>query len=161
MNRPLRPSRRAASALLFVLLPLAGMATATGPRLNEAGYFSTRGLDVLAFNNTYDGNFSDSKIAGVELIHHGVRTATNGDVRLSPTYSQPSGRRHQMIWSASPSELVTGAKQAGRFSQRVGHPRGSLTQSLTGLSVSCSNARSHWGCVVKDDVSTVVPQGSA
>ncbi len=88
MNRTLRPSRRAASALLFVLLPLAGMATATGPRLNEAGYFSTRGLDVLAFNNTYDGNFSDSKIAGVEFIHHGVRTATNGDVRLSPTPEQ-------------------------------------------------------------------------
>ncbi len=51
-------------------------------------YFSTRGLDVLVYSNVYDGNFSDSKIAGVELIHHGVRTATNGDVRLSPTPEQ-------------------------------------------------------------------------
>src|SRR4029079_11218918 len=36
----------------------------------------------------YDGNFSDAKIAGIELIHHEVRTATNGDVRLSPTPGQ-------------------------------------------------------------------------
>ena len=56
--------------------------------LNDQEYFTTRGLDVLVFNNWYDGNFSDSKIAGVELIHHGVRTATNGDVRLSPTPEQ-------------------------------------------------------------------------
>src|SRR5688500_9720425 len=56
--------------------------------LHEREYFHTRGLDVLVFNNWYDGNFSDSKIAGIELIHHGVRTATNGDVRLSPTPEQ-------------------------------------------------------------------------
>jgi endoglucanase len=56
--------------------------------LNEREYFSSPGLDVLAFSNVYDGNFSDSKIAGVEIIHHGVRTATNGDVRLSPTPEQ-------------------------------------------------------------------------
>jgi endoglucanase len=57
-------------------------------RLHEREYLTTRGLDVLVFSNVYDGNFSDSKIAGVELIHHGVRTATNGDVRLSPTPEQ-------------------------------------------------------------------------
>ncbi len=57
-------------------------------KLNELGYFETRGLHVLAFSNWYDGLFSDAKIAGVELIHHEVRTATNGDVRLSPTPGQ-------------------------------------------------------------------------
>ncbi len=56
--------------------------------LNDRGYFETRGLNVLAFSNWYDGNFSDAKIAGIELIHHEVRTATNGDVRLSPTPGQ-------------------------------------------------------------------------
>jgi hypothetical protein len=56
--------------------------------LHEREYLHARGLDVLVFNNWYDGNFSDSKIAGIELIHHGVRTATNGDVRLSPTPEQ-------------------------------------------------------------------------
>ncbi len=57
-------------------------------QLNDRGYFETRGLNVLAFSNWYDGNFSDAKIAGIELIHHEVRTATNGDVRLSPTPGQ-------------------------------------------------------------------------
>jgi endoglucanase len=57
-------------------------------KLNELGYFETRGLNVLAFSNWYDGHFSDAKISGIELIHHEVRTATNGDVRLSPTPGQ-------------------------------------------------------------------------
>lgn len=57
-------------------------------KLNDLGYFETRGLDVLVFNNWYDGDFSDAKISGIELIHHQVRTATNGDVRLSPTPGQ-------------------------------------------------------------------------
>jgi endoglucanase len=56
--------------------------------LDPSEYFTRQGLDVLVFNNSYDGNFSDSKIAGIELIHHGVRTVTNGDVRLSPTPEQ-------------------------------------------------------------------------
>jgi len=76
--------------LLAVTLALAasGSAFAAPPVLNELEYFSKPGLDVLAFSNYYDGLFSDSKHAGVELIHHGVRTATNGDVRLSPTPEQ-------------------------------------------------------------------------
>ncbi len=56
--------------------------------LNDLEYFTKPGLDVLVFSNWYDGNFSDSKIAGIEMIHHGVRTMTNGDVRLSPTPEQ-------------------------------------------------------------------------
>ncbi len=56
--------------------------------LNDRGYFEARGLNVLVFSNWYSSDFSDSKISGVELIHHGVRTATNGDVRLNPTPGQ-------------------------------------------------------------------------
>ena len=57
-------------------------------KLNDKDYFEIRGLNVLVFSNWYNGLFSDSKMSGVELIHHGVRTATNGDVRLSPTPEQ-------------------------------------------------------------------------
>lgn len=57
-------------------------------RLNNLEYFETRGLNVLVFSNWYNDMFSDSKISGIEIIHHGVRTATNGDVRLSPTPGQ-------------------------------------------------------------------------
>lgn len=45
-------------------------------------------LVLFFFSNMYDGLFSDSKISGIEIIHHDVRTATNGDVRLSPTPEQ-------------------------------------------------------------------------
>ena len=90
MNRPNRRSRRIRHTVLAAALLCAGLTAhaGTGLRLGEAGYFSKPGLDVLAFSNVYDGNFSDAKIAGVELIHHGVRTATNGDVRLAPTPEQ-------------------------------------------------------------------------
>ncbi|UZK65719.1 glycoside hydrolase family 9 protein [Sphingomonas sp. M1-B02] len=62
--------------------------------LNDAGYFETRGVNVLVFSNWYDGLFADSKISGVEIIQQGERTATNGDVRLSATPGQwdPIGR---------------------------------------------------------------------
>lgn len=57
-------------------------------KLNDKGYLETRGLNVLVFSNGTDDLFNDAKIAGIELIHHGVRTVTNGDVRLSPTPGQ-------------------------------------------------------------------------
>ena len=55
--------------------------------INDTGYFETRGFNVFVFNNKY-GLFGDEKASGVEFIHHGVRTATNGDVRLDPTPAQ-------------------------------------------------------------------------
>ena len=86
------PAAQTAPAEPFVIpaLPPAPSAEpAVAPlALDAREVLSTRGLDVLVFNNTYDGNFSDAKMAGVELIHHGVRTVTNGDVRLSPTPEQ-------------------------------------------------------------------------
>lgn len=83
-----RPYRPALAALLLMTATFVAAAAESGLKLTEAGYLGRRGLDVLVFNNTYDDNFSDSKIAGIELVHHGVRTATNGDVRLSPTPEQ-------------------------------------------------------------------------
>lgn len=59
-----------------------------GLKLNDLDYFEIRGLDVLVFSNWYNGLFSDSKMSGIEIIHHEVRTATNGDVRLNPTPEQ-------------------------------------------------------------------------
>src|SRR4030042_5137880 len=57
-------------------------------KLNELEYFEARGINVMGFTNSYSGPFSDSKMSGVEIIHHEVRTATNGDVRLGPTPGQ-------------------------------------------------------------------------
>ena len=57
-------------------------------QVNEAEYFDTAGLNVFVFSNQYNGFFFDEKTAGIELIHHGVRTATGGAVRLQPTPEQ-------------------------------------------------------------------------
>ena len=59
-----------------------------GLRLNDREYFETRGLNVLVFTNQYNGMFFDEKTAGIEIIQHGVRLATGGAVRLSPTPEQ-------------------------------------------------------------------------
>ncbi len=56
--------------------------------LNDLGYFETQGVNVLVYNNLFTGGFNDEKTAGIELIHHGVRTSQGGAVRLSNTPEQ-------------------------------------------------------------------------
>ena len=56
--------------------------------LNEKEYFETPGLNVWVFNNEYNGMFFDEKTAGIEFIHHGVRTVTGGAIRLQNTPEQ-------------------------------------------------------------------------
>ena len=73
---------------LTILSATTLMAEARAIQLNDQEYFEARGVNVLVFSNWYNGMFDDSKISGIELIHHGVRTATNGDVRLHATPEQ-------------------------------------------------------------------------
>ena len=82
---------RLARALAFAVVTLrAATAIAqTGTlTLNDRQYFETRGLNVFVFTNQYNGMFFDEKTAGIEIIQHGVRIATGGAVRLSPTPEQ-------------------------------------------------------------------------
>ncbi len=57
-------------------------------KLNDLEYFETQGVNVLVYNNLFTGGFNDEKNAGIELIHHGVRTAQGGAIRLSVTPEQ-------------------------------------------------------------------------
>lgn len=57
-------------------------------QLNDQEYFEAQGINVLVFSNQYNGMFFDEKTAGIELIHHGVRTSTGGAVRLQNTPEQ-------------------------------------------------------------------------
>jgi len=57
-------------------------------QLNELEYFEKPGVNVLVFSNLYNGFFFDEKTAGIEIIHHGVRTSTGGAVRLQNTPEQ-------------------------------------------------------------------------
>jgi len=56
--------------------------------LNDLQYFESQGVNVFVFSNEYNGMFFDEKTAGIELIHHGIRTATGGAVRLQNTPEQ-------------------------------------------------------------------------
>jgi endoglucanase len=57
-------------------------------KLNDLEYFEKQGVNFLVYNNQFTGGFNDEKTAGLELIHHGVRTAQGGAVRLSNTPEQ-------------------------------------------------------------------------
>ncbi|MEJ2544289.1 MAG: glycoside hydrolase family 9 protein [Calditrichaceae bacterium] len=55
-----------------------------GLTIGEGSYFEMPGLNVLVYNNT----FAEGHQSGVEIIQHGVRVATNGELRLSPSPGQ-------------------------------------------------------------------------
>ena len=73
---------------LAVLALFCGSATAADLHLNDLDYFETQGLSVLAYQNTFHEVFRDQKLGGVEIILHGERIATDGEIRLLPTPEQ-------------------------------------------------------------------------
>ena len=86
-----RPTAVGLAALVgasLALGPAEGAAQPAPLRVDGRGVIGGRGLDVLVYHNHHGGAFNDEKIGGIELLHHGVRTATNGDVRLSNTPEQ-------------------------------------------------------------------------
>ena len=78
-------------SIVFLLPFLMGACTSGGNDglvLNDLEYFETQGVNVLVYSNDFSGGFNDEKNSGIELIHHGVRTAQGGAVRLSNTPEQ-------------------------------------------------------------------------
>lgn len=73
---------------IFCLLLATNLTFGQKLKLNEQGYFETQGVNVLVYSNQYVGMFLDEKTAGIEIIHHGVRTSTGGAVRLQNTPEQ-------------------------------------------------------------------------
>ena len=74
---------------LTLLLPgTFNYASSQSLTLNDLDYFETQGVNVLVYSNLFTGGFNDEKTAGIEIIHHGVRTAQGGAVRLSNTPEQ-------------------------------------------------------------------------
>src|SRR6195952_4863502 len=57
-------------------------------RVNDKAYLDTRGFSVFLYDSTYHPVFVDQKNTAMEMILHGQRIATNGDVRLMPTAEQ-------------------------------------------------------------------------
>jgi hypothetical protein len=53
-------------------------------KVNDLEYFQAPGLSAVVFHDAYP----EGKQGGFEIIQHGERVATNGDVRLEPTPGQ-------------------------------------------------------------------------
>lgn len=81
---------------VFSLLVIATIAAVTSCRkqpdpglvVSDLDYFERRGVNILVFSNTFTGDYNDEKDAGIEIIHHGVRTIQGGAVRLNTTPEQ-------------------------------------------------------------------------
>ncbi len=57
-------------------------------RVTDKNYLDTHGFSVFLYDSTYHPVFVDQKNTAMEMILHGQRIATNGDVRLMPTPEQ-------------------------------------------------------------------------
>ena len=76
----------------FLTIALAAAATiqvnAQSLKLNQQEYFEDRGVNILVYNNIYNGGFCDEKLAGIEIIQRGERISTGGGIRLMNTPEQ-------------------------------------------------------------------------
>lgn len=56
--------------------------------------FDSNAFNVIMYNSTFSGTFGDQHMSGIELLLHGYRIATNGDIHYLPTPEQ---------WDATPA----------------------------------------------------------
>ena len=84
------------TAILMLHLHAGPLCSAAGGlAINELDYFDMAGLNVMVFHDRYP----EGHQGGVSIIQHGVRVASNGDLRLEPAPGQWSpiprvGERH-------------------------------------------------------------------
>jgi endoglucanase len=78
------------SLWLFLDLTIASNAFAAdfAMHVTDKNYLDTQGFSVFLYDSTYHPVFVDQKNTAMEMILHGQRIATNGDVRLMPTPEQ-------------------------------------------------------------------------
>ncbi len=75
--------------LLLVLISASGLSAADfAMKVTDKNYLDTQGFSVFLYDSTYHPVFVDQKNTAMEMILHGQRIATNGDVRLMPTPEQ-------------------------------------------------------------------------
>ena len=92
--------------------------------IGKAGYFEMPGLNVLVYNNT----FPEGHQGGVEIIQHGNRVATNGELRLNATPGQ---------WQPIP-KLGSGYESIGVSPRAVGLQDRIIDSLKNEISMSCS-----------------------
>jgi endoglucanase len=80
------PPRAVLLTALLSGLSLSGADVAM--KVTDSGYLDTQGFSVILYHSTFHPVFLDQKNTAMEMILHGHRVATNGDVRLLPTPEQ-------------------------------------------------------------------------
>ena len=81
-------TRISACALLALITGLSLFGADFGMTVTDKNYLDTQGFSVFLYDSTYHPVFVDQKNTAMEMILHGQRIATNGDVRLMPTPEQ-------------------------------------------------------------------------
>src|SRR5579862_2799498 len=77
------------ACLLLVLISASSLSgTDFSMKVTDKNYLDTQGFSVFLYDSTYHPVFVDQKNTAMEMILHGQRIATNGDVRLMPTPEQ-------------------------------------------------------------------------
>ncbi len=71
---------------LLIALPKSGACQEM--KVTDNGYLDTQGFSVMLYQDTFHPIFVDEKHAAMEMVLHGQRITTNGDVRLVPTPEQ-------------------------------------------------------------------------
>src|ERR1700732_1596443 len=75
--------------ILSVLISAPGLSGADfAMKVTDKNYLDTQGFSVFLYDSTYHPVFVNQKNTAMEMILHGQRIATNGDVRLMPTPEQ-------------------------------------------------------------------------
>ena len=85
--RKVMASRLLVGACLALALTAPGVRAQT-LKVSPAQTLETQGLSVIVEQNQFSPIFFDEKNAGVQIILHGERIATDGEVRLIPTPEQ-------------------------------------------------------------------------
>src|SRR6056297_1070064 len=70
--------------LLLILISIQNLVAAPLLKINEKDYFDTQGLSVFAFTSLYP----EGHQGGIDIIQHGERVATNGNLFFQKTPGQ-------------------------------------------------------------------------
>ena len=89
-------------------------------QINDLEYFEATGLNVLVFHNSY----AVGKQAGIEIIQHGERVATNGYISLK----LPDGGEGELPEQAEVHRIID--QKNGSIEARIAYPEFEFNYSI-------------------------------
>lgn len=93
-----------------------------GLKVNDKEYLETQGLNVFLYHSKFHPVFVDEKKSAMEIVLHGERIATNGDIRLTPAPEQ---------WDPAPTFVRRVVDKAnGRLTAYCSYPKYEFTYRL-------------------------------